>query len=114
MGYYSNVTIFIEENEPNEIENYIEQANFVDTYAEANFTIGINSKGKRVLKVEYNDVKWYTDFRIVKYWDNLLSNMNEERYLYGEIGQDGESTIKGEYGYADKIVALSFEYVDFF
>ena len=77
------------------------------------YEIGINSYGEKVLKVNYEDVEWKSDYDIVEYWNNIMEIVGEDRYLFTRIGEENNDIeMYGNYGYAYPITKFDYD-VDF-
>lgn len=114
MGYRSNIVIYIEETEDTTLEQIIKGAFIADNECYPDdYEIGKNKNGKRVLCVIYEDTKWYDSYPIVKYWENIFKEIEEEHYLYTRQGENwSDIEIEGEYGYAYPIAEIEYD-IDF-
>lgn len=114
MGYRSEVSIFIEEQENMKLEEIVSKSKEIENYGE--FTIGNNSKGKRVLLAYFPFCKWYSYYPLVKFWKELtdkLEELNSNTYLFTRVGEEyGDYETYGEYGWSYPITTCEFD-VDF-
>lgn len=103
MGYISEVNIYIEETKENEInlEEIIKKSNLAEKLEDNYFTIGKNSLGNRVLHFEHPWLKWYSECKLVKFWNFLMNQLDKSNYLFVRLGENlGDFETKGEYGEA--------------
>lgn len=109
----SNVTFFIQENDKINLQKIIEEANKIEDMSEF-YQMGINSRGKKVLKAEMEYVKWEEDYPIVEYWNNIFKKLDPKDYVFGKviIEDTAEDVSKGQYGYISIVKSIDCN-VDF-
>ena len=111
MGYRSTVSIFLEEPKDMKLEDIISSSRKAENYGK--FTIGTNSDNKRVLLAIFNYCKWYPDYALVNFWEDILSNVDEDTYLFTRVGEDyGDYETHGNYGYSYATTITEFD-IDF-
>lgn len=113
MGYCSTITIYVVEQPDLSIQQIMRGADIAEIMGQDCYETGINSKGKNVLKVIYDHVKWYDGYAIVEYWKKILNSLNPKDYLFTRVGADnGDIEIDGKYGEAYPVNSLGYD-VDF-
>lgn len=104
MGYRSEVIIYIEEQKDKKLNlNKIikDYKKISQTDDDDEFKIGKNSSGNRVLYFNNPWIKWYSDYETTIFWENLLSELEPEQYLFIREGEEyGDFETEGYYGEA--------------
>lgn len=99
MGYRSEVIIYVEETNGICLENIISDIKKIEDCSDS-MEISRNSENNRVLKVHYDWVKWYDEYDLVKYWNNLFDKLDEDNCKFARMGEnDSDFETYGSYGY---------------
>lgn len=110
MGYRSNIKIYLVETET-KLEEIIKESKEAECTGQ--FTIGFNSENKRVLLVEFEGLKWYSEYKLVSYWENILKTTDPNNFLFTRLGEDFKDVeIDGDFGFAYAYSDIGYD-VDF-
>lgn len=113
MGYRSTIVIYIKENKDINLEDIVNLSEIIEEMGRDCYELGINSNNEKVLRVTFSDIKWYSTYDIVKFWNNVLNKIDEDDFLFTRTGEDyKDCEIYGEYGYAYPVCEIDYD-VDF-
>lgn len=113
MGYRSSVNIFIRQDEE-DLKKIINSAKIIDKFFnDNNYEIKNNSDGQTVLHIYFYSIKWYDDFPLISFLEQVMNSLDDEDYLFAREGEAWDDIeIEGSYGNAYPVAKIELD-VDF-